>query len=63
MKITMSIEIELPESMEMTDKQEIEWAETEVYTPKDEMLLLFSNYVGDIVGTVTEVKNLKWHES
>ena len=57
-EIKLEITVDLSESaFTDLDKEETEWFESEVI--KDNMLMLFSNEIGDELGLVTKVKIIK----
>ncbi len=61
MKVTMTIEVSLDPSMDLRIDDERIWAENEVFVG-DRSLILHSNEIGDYIGEITKVSNLKWHE-
>ena len=61
MKLKMTIEIELEDQFNFTDEEEKMWFENEILIG-DGSLILHSNEVGDIVGFVKKVTNLKYKD-
>lgn len=56
MKIEITLEIELDETVWGLSPEEVEWMQNEIFTMKGG-LSLHSNEIGDIVGEATDVKN------
>lgn len=61
MKVKLTIEVELEEAMTLFDDDERIWAENDVFTT-DGSLVLWSNEIGDSVGSIINVEDLEWDE-
>ena len=61
MKIEMKIVIELDSNLFGNTRQEILWLENEILIG-NRSLIIHSNEIGDIVGEITSVKNIKYLE-
>jgi len=59
MKIQMTIEVELDDSVYSREADELLWLENEILVG-DGNLILHSNEIGDEVGVVKSVKNIKY---
>lgn len=59
MKIQMTIEIELDDEFYGNTEDEILWLENEILVG-DGNLILHSNEIGDEVGVIKSVKNIKY---
>jgi hypothetical protein len=59
MKIRMTIEVEIDDAFNPLDEEEKQWLEDEILTGND-TLILHSNEIGDYIGIVKSVKNIKW---
>lgn len=59
MKIQMTIEVELDDSVYSSEADELLWLENEILVG-DGNLILHSNEIGDEVGVVKSVKNIKY---
>lgn len=59
MKIRLTIEVKLDPCMELEDDEERMWGENEIFIG-DGNLILYSNEIGESVGTVKKVTNLVW---
>jgi len=59
MKVTMTIEVELEKGMELTMPDEREWAEEVVFVAGSK-LTLYSEEIGDTIGTIAKIENFKW---
>ena len=57
MKLT--IEVELDEAYFFTDEEEVMWLENEILVG-DGTLVLYSNEIGDTIGEVKKVSNIKY---
>jgi hypothetical protein len=62
MKIKMTIEVEVEDTFNFTDEEEKMWFENEVLIG-DGTLILHSNEIGDTVGIVKKVTNVKYFYS
>jgi len=60
MKVKLTIEVDLEESMNLYDDERI-WAENDVFT-SDGSLSLWSNEIGDTVGTIINIENFEWDD-
>jgi len=59
MILKMTIEVKLESGMELKDEEERIWAENEVFIG-DGTLILHSNEIGDEVGVIKKVTNVRW---
>ena len=59
MILKMTIEVKLEQGMQLKDDEERMWAENEVLIG-DGSLILHSNEIGDGVGVVKKVTNVRW---
>ena len=59
MKIKMTIEVEVEDTFSFTDEEEKMWFENYVLIG-DGTLILHSNEIGDTVGIVKKVSNVKY---
>jgi hypothetical protein len=62
MRIKMTIEVEVEDTFNFTDEEEKMWFENEVLIG-DGTLILHSNEIGDTVGIVKKVTNVKYFYS
>ena len=61
MKVKMTIEVELHIPLEYLSEEEKSWVEKEVLCPEGK-LVLFSDEIGDSVGGVTKVSDIRWDD-
>jgi len=59
MILKMTIEVKLEKGMELKDDGERIWAENEVLVG-DGTLILHSNEIGDEVGVIKKITNVRW---
>jgi hypothetical protein len=59
MILKMTIEVKLENGMDLKEDEERIWAENEVLVG-DGTLILHSNEIGDEVGVVKKVTNVRW---
>lgn len=59
MKIKLTIEVEVEDDFNLADEKEIIWFENEVLK-SDGTLILHSNEIGDTVGVVNKISNVRY---
>ena len=59
MRMKLTIEVELDEAYFFTDEEEVMWFENEILVG-DGTLVLYSNEIGDTIGEVKKVSNIKY---
>lgn len=62
MKLTLTIEVDIDEEVWCTNEDEKAWFEKEVLST-DGRLSLFSQEIGDTIGTITKITKLSYGES
>lgn len=60
MKVKMTIEVEIDDNLYSSRPEEILWLENEVLVGDGNLILHNNDPIGDMVGTITSVKKIKW---